>query len=220
MSESPRASEASMLRLSRYHCFLGEMMGSPSHRPVTSRQIAKELGLSEETVRHDLKHVPIEGRPGAGYDVTALHEALQEYLDLSAGHPFLAVGNADILRGLTITFPAEGYGMQPVGYLSDRAEDVGVEVAGITISPMSDAAALAEEFEVSLALVACAPEAVDAVLSTLAAAGITGVLMLTPVLRPHHPKGLNVTYFRMPCALKSLAAQEAPTVGPAPSCCG
>jgi len=220
MSESPRASDASMLRLSRYHCFLGEMLGSPTLRPVTSRELAKELGLSEETVRHDLKHVPIEGRPGSGYDVSALHEALQEYLDLSAGHPFLVVGNADMLRGLTVTFPAAGFGMRPVGYLSERPQDVGIEVAGITISHMSDAAALVKEFKVSLALVACAPEAVDTVLCTLAAAGVTGVLMLTPVLRPHHPKGLNVTYFRMPCALKSLAAQETPSVGPAPSCCG
>lgn len=220
MSESPRASEASTLRLSRYHCLLGEMLGSPSLRPITSREIAMELGLSEETVRHDLKHVPIEGRPGSGYDPTALHQALQEYLDLSAGHPFLTVGNADILRGLTVTFPAAGFGMRPVGYLSERPQDAGIEVSGITIAHMSDAAALVDEFEVSLALVACAPEAVDTVLRTLAEAGITGVLMLTPVLRPHHPKGMNVTYFRMPCALKSLAAKESPAEPSMPSCCG
>jgi len=214
-----------MLRLSRYHCFLGQMLESPSLRPVTSRAIAEELGLSEETVRHDLRYVPIEGRPGSGYDAAALYEALQEYLDLSAGHPFLAVGNADILRGLTVTFPAAGFGMRPVGYLSDRLEDAGIEVSGITISPMADAAGLVEQFDVSLALVACAPEAVDTVLESLAAAGITGVLMLTPVLSPHHPTDMNVTYFRMPCALKSLAAQEpptpeSPTQASAPSCCG
>ena len=218
MSEAPRASEASMLRLSRYHCFLGEMIESRSLRPVTSREIAKELGLSEETVRHDLKYVPIEGRPGSGYDAKALHEALQEYLDLSAGHPFLMVGNADILRGLAVTFPAAGFGMRPVGYLSDRAEDFGMEVAGIAISPMVDAAQLVKQFDVSLALVACAPEAVDCVLELLSTAGVHGVLMLTPVLRPHHPEGMHVTYFRMPCAIKSLAGKESPTQA-APGCC-
>ncbi len=209
-----------MLRLSRYHCFLGAMIESPSPRPVTSKVIAKELGLSEETVRHDLKHVPIEGRPGSGYDATALHDALQEYLDLSAGHPFLVVGNVDILRGLTVTFPAAQFGMRPVGYLSDKAEDVGIVVEGIAISQMADAPHLVEEFDVSLALVACAPEVVDAVLERLVAAGITGVLMLTPVLSPNHPEGLNVTYFRMPCALKSLAGQESLPHKAAPSCCG
>jgi len=220
MSEAPRASEASMLRLSRYHCFLGAMIGEPSPRPVTSKVIAKELGLSEETVRHDLKHVPIEGRPGSGYDPTALHDALTDYLDLSEGHPYLVVGNVDMLRGLTVTFPAAQFGMRPVGYLSDRPTDVGIDVEGITISQMADAPKLVEEFDVSLALVACAPEAVDSVLERLVAAGVTGVLMLTPVLRPHHPEGLNVTYFRMPCALKSLAAKESPTQDSTPSCCG
>lgn len=57
-----------------------------------------------------------------------------------------------------------------------------------------------------MALVACAPEAVDATLEALTCAGITGVLMLTPVLRPEHPEGMSVTYFRMPCALKALAS--------------
>lgn len=220
MSESPRASEASMLRLSRYHCFLGEMIASPSPRPVTSREIAKELGLSEETVRHDLKHVPIEGRPGSGYDPKALHEALQEYLDLSVGHPFVVVGNVDILRGLTVTFPAAQFGMRPVGYLSDRPADIGIDVEGIAITQMADAPQLVAELDVSLALVACAPESVDSVLESLLAAGITGVLMLTPVLRPHHPEGLHVTYFRMPCALKSLAGKESAAQESVPSCCG
>ena len=41
--------------------------------------------------------------------------------------------------------------------------------------------------------------------------------MLTPVLRPKHPEGMNVTYFRMPCALKTLAA-SAPAQGS--PCCG
>jgi len=221
MTSSPRASDASMLRLSRYHCFLGATLDPENPRRVTSRELASELGLSEETVRHDLKYVPIEGRPGAGYDAGALHAALQEYLDLSAGHPFITVGNADILRGLTVTFPAGEFGMQTVGYLSERPEDVGVDVAGIAISSLADAATLVSELGVSLALVACAPDAVDSVLELLAAAGITGVLMLTPVLRPQHPEGMSVTYFRMPCALKSLAGTESHIQeSTTPSCCG
>jgi hypothetical protein len=43
--------------------------------------------------------------------------------------------------------------------------------------------------------------------------------MLTPVLRPKHPEGMNVTYFRMPCALKTLAASGI-TPSASPPCCG
>lgn len=205
-----------MLRLSRYHCLLGEILGTRPTRPVTSREIAEELGLSEETVRHDLKNVRIEGRPGAGYDLAALYGALQEFLDLSAAHPFVVVANSDMLRGLTVTFPASVFGMRPVAYFSDRAQDAGTDIEGIPVEPISAALERVPELEVSLALVACAPQAVDGVLEALSAAGISGVVMLTPVLRPQHPEGMSVTYFRMPCALKSLAASE-PASG---SCCG
>jgi len=217
MAEPAHASDTALLRLSRYHCLLGEMLGSRQSRPVTSHEIAQELGVSEETVRHDFKNVSIEGRPGAGYDMAALHQALQEYLDLQASHPFIAVGGADILRGLAAIFPAEKFGMRPVGYFSERAEDVGEAVHSIKIEPFGDLAERVRTTCASLALVACESSSVDDVLAELADAGITGVLMLTPVIRPKHPDNMKVTYFRIPCALKSLAAAtESP---PCPAHC-
>jgi NADH/NAD ratio-sensing transcriptional regulator Rex len=192
-------------------------MGLRSNRRVTSRELADELGLSEETVRHDLKYVNVEGRPGAGYDMAELHEALQDYLELSESHPFAVVGNADLLRGLAVTFPAEHYGMHPVAYFSERPQDVGLEIDGLQVLGVSEAARVLPTLGVTVALVGCAPERVDEVLESLSSAGVGGVLMLTPVLRPVHPEGLSVTYFRMPCALKSLAsAHPAPAAG----CCG
>ena len=80
---SQRAPEPSVLRLSRLHCFLGELMGARRSRTVTSREIAEELGLSEETVRRDLQYIHVQGRPGSGYDLNDLQKALQEYLELS-----------------------------------------------------------------------------------------------------------------------------------------
>lgn len=157
MATTSRNSDASLLRLSRYHCFLGQLQGVRSRRPVTSRELAEELGLSEETVRHDLKNVRIEGRPGAGYDAKELYGAIQEYLDLSAGHPFIAMGDPNVLAG-------------PPVQLRD--------------------------------------------------AGVRGVLVLTPVLSPLALAGREVTYFRIPCALKSLARTIAEPEQHSASCCG
>ncbi len=217
MSEQARAPETAMLRISRYHCFLGEIAGDRPQRRVTSREIAVELGLSEETVRHDLKFVDIEGRPGAGYGLAELHAALQKYLDLSAAHPFIAVGNADLLRGLLVTFPASAFGLRLVACFSDRERDVGECVGDMVIQPLDAVHDCGSRVDATLALLACAPESVEACLETLHAANVDSVLMLTPVLRPQHPKGMNVTYFRMPCALKTLAANTPAQCGP---CCG
>jgi len=206
MQEHERAPETVMLRLSRYHCLLGEIGGDRPSRRVTSREIADALGLSEETVRHDVRFVGIEGRPGAGYAMEELQAALQDYLGLGPNHPFIAVGNADILRGLAVTFPSVEFGLRPVAYFSDRPQDTGMRVGEIEVQALDSLGGGRVRADASLALVACTPEAVDATLETLHDAGITGVLMLTPVLRPEHPEGMSVTYFRMPCALKALAA--------------
>jgi redox-sensing transcriptional repressor len=211
------APEPSVLRLSRYHCFLGELMGMRPNRRVTSRELAEELGLSEETVRHDLKYVDVAGRPGAGYDMQTLYIALQDYLALSPDHPVAVVANADMARGLQVTFPAESYGLSVVAYLSERPEDVGESVGDLTIAPLSDAASVVNS-GVSVAVVAVAPDHLEDVLDSLATAGIRGALLLTPALRPYHPEGLDVTYFRIPCALKSLASAHSHTAA-TNSCC-
>lgn len=209
------APEASMLRLSRYHCFLGELLESADTKRVTSATIAEELGVSEESVRRDLSFVDAEGRPGAGYDPVGLHETLGEFLGVSAHHPFVAVGNRDMLASLAVVFPAEQFGLRPVAYYSTRREDTGCDVAGIVIRHLSDLLSSDVELGASIALVACEPAAVPDALSALDSAGVHGVLMLTPVLRPKHPEGMRVTYFRIPCALKSL---EGAIRQPAPPC--
>jgi len=215
MSDTARAPQASVLRLSRYHCFVGERLRDAETGRLTSREIAEELGVAEETVRRDLSYVDVEGRPGAGYDPSLLYDALESYLGLSADYPFIAVGSARMLESLAVIFPAEEFGMRMVGCFSESPQDAGTLVDGIEIRPLSELSARGA-VAASVALVACEPAAVSDALDALHAAGIDSVLMLTPVLRPHHPEGMQVTYFRIPCSLKSLAG-SAPQK---PSCCG
>jgi len=178
--------------------------------------MAAELGVSEETVRRDLSYAHVEGRPGAGYELTLLLDALEGFLDLSERHPFIAVANKEMLQSLTLMFPAETFGLRPVAYFSARPEDAGARVEGIEIHYLSDLPDLAPELGATIALVACEPGHVDEVLGSLKASNINGALMLTPVLRPNHPQGMNITYFRIPCALKSLVSAEVPSCCAAP----
>ena len=206
MSDAPRAPEASTLRLSRYHCFVGELLRSDETPRIRSREMAEELGVSEETVRRDLSYVDVEGRPGAGYDLSELYSALESYLGLTASYPFVAVGERGMLSSLATIFPAEEFGLEPAAYFSARSEDAGTEVGGVTVYALADIPAVSRTVSAHVALVACAPDSVQETLHLLDLAGIHAVLMLTPVLRPVHPEGMDVTYFRIPCALKALAS--------------
>lgn len=214
MSASISAPESSVLRLSRYHCFVGELLRSPGTKRLTSHGMAEELGVSEETVRRDLSFVDVEGRPGSGYDPAALYEALARFLGLTASYPFVAVGSREMLDALTVIFPADAYGLRPVAYFSEREEDAGSSVRDLEVRHLSEIPRLDPGLEATVALVACEPGSVDEVVDLLYRAGIRAILMLTPVLRPRHPDGMDVTYFRIPCALKALASAV-----PKPTCC-
>ena len=127
-----------------------------------------------------------------------------------------------MLEALPIVFPAAEFGMRPIAYYSEREHDAGCSVDGIEVRPLTEIPELECDSENVTALVACDPSHVDETLQALSAAGVRGVLMLTPRIRPVHPDGMQVTYFRIPCALKSLAATAPSAEAPAPgqrACC-
>jgi len=222
MAHPTPVSESARLRLARYHCFLEELLNDGQSASITSRGMAKQLGVTEESVRSDLSVVNIKGRPGEGYDIKALHAALAEFLGLSAESPFIVVGSLPLLEALPIIFPADEFGMRPIAYFSEREQDAGIVVGGIEVRPLSEIERLDALADNVSAIVACEPGSVDEALEALSVAGVNGVLMLTPRLRPVHPDGMLVTYFRIPCALKALASSahvaEAP-LSARGSCC-
>jgi len=121
-----------------------------------------------------------------------------------------------MLESLAVIFPAEVFGLRPIAYYSERTEDVGTSVRDLEVRHLSEIALIDPCHGATVALVACTPESVPEALELLDRAGIHAVLMMTPMLRPQHPEGMDVTYFRIPCALKSLASK----VHRPETCCG
>jgi redox-sensing transcriptional repressor len=207
MTEQKNIPEASVYRLSLYHCYLGEVIRKGSTGRVTSRQLAEELGIKEETVRRDMSFIGGVGRPGAGYEVPTLFATLTEFLGLSDEYPIVKVGTAQMLSALQVVFPAHSYGVRPVAYYSELPEDVGKVVDDITIRHITDLPDLEPELGVSVALVACSPGWVQMVVDLLAQAGIGGILLLTPAIKVARPEDVNINHVRMPCDIKSLACR-------------
>lgn len=208
MVDARRIPDASVYRLSLYHCYLGEMVKTASGVPsVTSRHIADELGIREETVRRDLSFIGGVGRPGSGYDTGALLAALQDFLGLEEEYPVLKVGTAQMLQALGVVFPAYSYGLKPVAHYSELADDVGLVVDDVEIRHVTEIPHIDRALDVDVALVACSPGWVQTVLDLLHEAGVTGVLLLTPAIKLNKPEGMNVSHVRIPCDIKSLACR-------------
>lgn len=207
MTQGRTAPEATLYRLSLYHCYLLELIRVGAPPRITSRQLEEELGVKEETVRRDISFVGEIGRPGAGYEPAVILDELTRYLGLSDEYPIAMVGTARMLEALQVVFPSEQYGVKAVALFSELPEDLGQLVGGLSVAHLSDITRLDAALGVSVALVACSPDWVQVTVELLAQAGITGILLLTPVIKLRKPEGITVTQLRMPCDLKSLACR-------------
>lgn len=207
MTDSSRVPDASVYRLSLYHCYLGEVLRTGVAGRITSRQLADALGVKEETVRRDMSFIGGVGRPGAGYEPQVLFDALQEFLGLSDQYPIVKVGSAQMLEALSVVFPAQSYGVEPVACYSEHEDDAGTVVHGVTVRHLDEIPMLDPSLGVKVALVACSQAYVQTTLDLLSRAGITGVLLLTPSILVDRPEGMSVTHVRMPCDIKSLACR-------------
>jgi redox-sensing transcriptional repressor len=203
-----RIPEATVYRLSLYHCLLGEALRiGESDSRITSRQIAKELDIREETVRRDLSYI---GGSAGRARVTSRNRSsarLQDFLGLKDQYPVVKVGSTQMLKALQVVFPAHAYGIEPVAYYSELPDDVGTIVDGIVVRHVSDIPELDPALEATVALVACSPPWIQRSLDLLHEAGISGVLLMTPAIKLDIPEGMKLTHVRMPCDIKSLACR-------------
>ena len=206
MGNNGRPPDATVYRLSLYHCYLADAKRRgdvPTY--LTSRTLAEELDLSEETVRRDLTYVESKGRPGTGYVCDDLFGALEEFLGLRTEYPIVRVGTVQSLTTLQALFPEDYYGITQAAYYSELEDEAGAEVGGVEVRHVSEIPALDPTLGVKVALVACSQPWIEPVLSMLSEAEVEGVLLLTPKLKLERPPGMNVRHIRMPCDIKSLA---------------
>ncbi len=213
MSEARTAPDATLYRLSLYHCYLGELIRVGAPARITSRQLADELDIKEETVRRDISFVGDIGRPGAGYEPEVLYREFTAFLGLSDEYPIVKIGSAAMLGALSVVFPPDRYGVKPVAYFSEVPEDVGTMVGDVEVRHITDLTKLDPALGVDVALVACSPSWVQITVDLLAEAGIHGALLLTPAVHVNRPNDMVISQIRMPCDIKSLACKCSATVG-------
>lgn len=207
MPDTSNVPDATVYRLSLYHCYLGELLRTGAPDRITSRQLARELGLKEETVRRDISFVGDMGRPGSGYSPRVLYDNFAAFLGLEDEYPIIEVGTAEMLGALGVVFPSHSYGVRPAALFSELPEDVGRTIDGLRVSHLTDMARHERGTLPDVALVACSPGWVQITIDLLHRAGVTGVLLLTPAIKIERPEGMTITQVRMPCDIKSLACR-------------
>lgn len=201
----PQIPDVVIERLALYHCFLQEWILIYKDKPITSKEIAQILGLTDETVRRDLSFLDkTGGKPGVGYDVKELYGLLSQKLNLEERLPIIFIGNLNLLKGLSDVLNFAKFGFVVEGVFSENPEDVGELYYGLKVLSIEELNRENLPENCRLAVVMVHQQWLNYTLNKLKEAGIKGVLNFTPSVTTPFPEGVTGIQLRYPCYLKIL----------------
>jgi len=184
---------------------------------VSSTRLAEVLGIKATQVRKDMTYLGAIGKRGVGYHVLTLRTKLRETLGLTSQRKVIIVGAGNLGQALIGHGPFQGDDFQIVAGFDIASRVVGRVIDGVKILDLAELNKLVRRLRVSVALLAVPPDQAQTVTDLIVAAGIEGVLNLSPV-HVKAPRGvtvrnvdvaeqLHVLTFRMQRTAKLSAAQ-------------
>lgn len=201
----PQIPDVVLERLALYHCLLQEWLLIHKNRPITSREIAKILGFTDETVRRDLSFLSKSGgKPGVGYDVQELYDILSEKLAMEDRVPIVFVGSLDLIESLSSILNLDKFGFIVEAIFSENPEDVGKVYRGVKVLSLEEIKKDNLPEKCRLAVVITHSNWLNFTMNKLKEAGIKGILNLTPSVVTLFPDGVEGIQLRYPCYLKVL----------------
>jgi len=175
---------------------------------ISSRQLADALHLAGAQVRKDLAYFGQFGRPGVGYRVDPLIEALRVILGTNRIWNVIVVGAGDLGRALLRYRGFHRRGFQVVAAFDVAQSKVNKRVGSVTVYPLQKLEQVVREKGVKLAVVTVPSDAAQSVTDLLSKAGILGILNFAPRTL-NTPEGVAVAPVDLAAHLEQLSFQVA-----------
>lgn len=203
MSTAESVSPLTLNRLSVYLRCLRDLQGQGVKR-ISSQELAERYLLSATQIRKDLAQFGEFGIRGVGYDVDQLAAHLTGLFGLDRDHPLVIVGMGNLGSALARFL---GFNQGPfrvvAGVDSDPAK-VGRRIAGLTIRPSDELAAVVAETGAVIGVLAVPAPAAQPSYDDLVRAGVQAVLSFSPVQIQQRP-GVPVKGVDLRIHLEELA---------------
>jgi redox-sensing transcriptional repressor len=167
-------------RLSMYLRELRQMVDK-GKKTTSSRELGRQLGLSDAQVRKDLANFGQFGHPGIGYRSDELVEVIRTILGTNRQWRVALVGAGNLGRALLGYRGFTDQGFRIVAAFDTDAEKIGKQIGGVSIASMARMDELVVQMGIELGLVAVQASQAQAVADRLIAAGISGILNFAPV---------------------------------------
>lgn len=198
-----RIPEATVARLPIYYRSLLEL-SEREVSTISSERLAEMGGVNAAKVRKDLSFLGSYGTRGVGYDVAYLLHEVSRELGLTEDRPVAIVGIGNLGSALANYRGFAARGFRIVGLFDADPSKVGQKVAGLTIRPMSDIAAVANEDGISIGIVAVPAAEAQRVADLLVDAGVRSILNFAPVVTSV-PEGVSLRKVDLAIELQILS---------------
>lgn len=198
--------EATVARLPVYLRAL-HMLAEAGTSTVSSEELAAASGMNSAKVRKDLSQLGSYGTRGVGYAVDYLVYQISRQLGLSQGWGVVLVGVGNLGSALAGYGGFASRGFRVVGLFDIDPNRIGAQVAGLTVRPLGDLAAIVAEHAVSIGAITTPATAAQEVCDRLVAAGVTSILNFAPLVLSV-PAGIDVRKVDLSVELQILAFHE------------
>ncbi len=147
---------------------------------ISSRALSEETGFTAEQIRKDLAYFGAFGTRGTGYNTGYLREKLLKIIGLDKQTNLVVIGAGHLGKALTRYNISKNPYVKVVGIFDNSPEEIGTDIGGIIIRPMSDLEEVIKNHNVRVAMITVPADAAQDVVSGLADSGITAILNFAP----------------------------------------
>ncbi|RBY91536.1 redox-sensing transcriptional repressor Rex [Blastococcus sp. TBT05-19] len=195
--------EATVARLAVYLRVLSGLADG-GRTTVSSGELASAAGVNPAGLRKDLSHLGSCGVRGVGYEVRALRERIARVLGAEQSRACVLVGIGNLGTALADYAGFGSRGFRFVGLFDAAPAQVGQEIGGLTVQPMTELEATVTAHEASIGVIATPAEVAQQVCDRLTAAGVRSILNFAPVTLTA-PVGVDVRPVDLSVELQVLA---------------
>lgn len=190
-------------RLTKYLAYAQEM-SAQKMRWCSSKEIADQLGLTSSTVRQDLMHVDYSGRSKRGYETEELKVVIEHLLGADKRWTVVVVGAGNVGRALALHEEFTRRSFSICGLFDADPEKIGQTCGDLTVQSMRELPAAIVSRGVDIGVLAVPAGAAQRVADLLIAAGVRGLLNLSPS-HVVSPRRVPVVDVRIVASLQELA---------------
>ncbi|MEO8330021.1 MAG: redox-sensing transcriptional repressor Rex [Candidatus Nanopelagicales bacterium] len=173
--------EATVARLPLYHRVLVGL-ADDGVDTVSSDALASTAGVSPAKLRKDLSFLGSYGTRGVGYDVSHLLAEIGLELGITLEWPVVVVGVGHLGHALANYGGFASRGFRLAGLIEADRSRTGEVIAGVTVRPLDDLAAVVREEAIVIGVIATPGEAAQDVADLLVAAGVGSILNFAPAV--------------------------------------